>query len=365
MISHIRTHWRPWFSSRPAAARSPRVRVKLFLCGGEQPVSEYPLGLGYLKTNCQRDDVAIEIVKHPDELVDCDLIGLSTNAWGIRQAVDILEKSSVPIVLGGQGTLWDGVRDYPFQHIVVGEGEAALGDVIDGTPERIIRRPQIEDVDSLKFPERGRCGKTVPILTSRGCPFRCRFCSSRQFWDRARFHSADYFIDEVEYLLGRYRRARVLYTLDDLFIADKKRLDEICKQWIDRRLHRRLKLRGFIRSGMLDRKTAETMKRMGFDSVRFGAESGSDRVLELLGKGTTIQKHQETIETAVAVGLPVSASFMYDIPGETDDDREQTRQFIERNKDTLQVEGRYKYQSFPGTDMYAGENPLELDMRVR
>lgn len=343
----------------------PRMRVKLYLCGGEEPVSQYPLGLGYLKSNCEQDDVRIEIVSRREDLTDCDLIGLSSNAWGIKEAVEILQSTSTPVIIGGQATLWDGLRDYAFKHIVVGEGETALQEIIRGTEEKLIKRPQIDDIDALEFPERGKCRRTIPVLTSRGCPFRCRFCSSRNFWEKARFHSAEYFLDEVEYVRRRYRRAKVIYILDDLFIANKRRLERIWKAWIKRRLPRRLRLRGFIRSGLLDRHTARIMKEMGFDRVRFGAETGSDRLLELLGKATTVENHQQTIDTACSVGLPVSASFMYDIPGETEEDRRLTRAFLERNKDKLAVEGWYKYKSFPGTDMYDGENPLELDMRVR
>ena len=79
------------------------MRIKLYLCGGEKPKSEYPLGLGYLKTNCNAD---ISIENNIESLKKCDLIGLSSSAWGLRQAVDILNQTNIPIVIGGQGTMW-------------------------------------------------------------------------------------------------------------------------------------------------------------------------------------------------------------------------------------------------------------------
>jgi radical SAM superfamily enzyme YgiQ (UPF0313 family) len=107
------------------------------------------------------------------------------------------------------------------------------------------------------------------------------------------------------------------------------------------------------------------MKRMGFCSVRFGAESGSDRMLQILGKGETVADHQQAIDLACKVGLPISASFMHDLPEETPEDIKATNDFIHRNKGRLSVEGWYKYQVFPGCDFYRGEDPLTIDMRVR
>ena len=68
-----------------------------------------------------------------------------------------------------------------------------------------------DDIDSLKYPDRGSCTKTIPILTSRGCPWNCKFCSSQRYWGKVRFHSAEYFIEEVKYILKNYRYAKRLY----------------------------------------------------------------------------------------------------------------------------------------------------------
>lgn len=124
----------------------------MYLCGGELSSSRYPLGLGYLKSNCS---VGIEIVSNASALVDCDMIGLSTNAWGIREAVEILEASDAPVVVGGQGALWEPLRDLGFAHVVVGEGELAFQRIIDGCSDKVIEHLQVEGIDSLKFPERG------------------------------------------------------------------------------------------------------------------------------------------------------------------------------------------------------------------
>jgi len=340
------------------------MRIKLYLCGGEQPISEYPLGLGYLRANTRGAD--IQIVADRRDLRDCDLIGLSSNAWGIAEAVDILQTGTVPVVIGGQATLWKGLRDYPFAHIVAGEGEMAFQRIASGESlPHFIEETPIPNLDSLAFPDRGACGDTVPILTARGCPWHCKFCSSKTFWGDVRFHSAAYFMEEVATILDRIPQVQRLYIMDDLFLVNKVRLIQIHQAWMSHGYHKRLRLHGFIRSNTFDLERACLMKEMGFESVRFGAESGSDRVLALLGKQATVADHQRAIDLASQVGLPVGASFMHRIPGETEDDRKLTLEFIQRNADRFTVQGWYAFQAFPGTAFYEGQNPILEDMRVR
>ena len=78
------------------------MKIKLYVCGGERGTSEYCLGVGYLKSNCSAD---IEIVKSSDELKDCDLIGLSSTASSLKEAVKIAGSTKIPVAIGGQGTL--------------------------------------------------------------------------------------------------------------------------------------------------------------------------------------------------------------------------------------------------------------------
>lgn len=338
------------------------MKIKLFQCGGENSISEYPLGLGYLKSNCINAD--IQIVKSEKELIDCDLIGLSSNAWGIKQAINILNTTKIPVIIGGQCVLWNELKNYPFKHIIYGDGEISLQKIINGSQEHILNN-RIENIDVLKFAERGKCGKVIPIVTSRGCMYSCSFCSSNAFWGKVRFHSTNYFMNEVEYILNQYPHAKELYILDDLFIGNIKRFREVYEQWMKIGLNKKLKLRSFIRSNILTLEIAQKMKDMGFRKIRFGAESGSDRVLKILNKKATVQNHQNAIDIANKIGLPISASFIYNIPGETKEDIDLTKTFINKNKGKLQIEGYYEFKSFPGIPMYDGSNPLTTNMKVR
>ncbi len=339
------------------------MKVKLFMCGGEEPVSEYSLGLGYLKTNC----TGAEIVNDRNELKDCDLIGLSSTVGGLSEAVDILGNTDIPVAIGGQGTMWEGLNEYPFEHIVHGEGETALQGIIDGKADGIknVRCENIPDLDDLCFPDRGRCGMQVPILTSRGCPWNCYFCSSQNYWGKTRWHSAEYFLDEVDYVKSRYPQSRILYIMDDLFIVNMTRFKKIYEKWMSGGLNTRFELKGFVRSKNMTLEKAKMMKAMGFQSVRFGAESGSNRMLEIINKQETVEDHQRCVDICNSIGLNVCCSLIQYLPGETVADRRLTGAFRAKNRHTLCISGNYRFQPFPGTHFYDGSSPLEGDWRTR
>lgn len=356
--------------------KSIKMLIKLYNClGVEHPVSEYSIGLGYLKTNCTGAD--IEIVTDRWQLKDCDLIGLSAVADGVREAVDILESTDIPVIIGGQCSLWKPLRDFPFKYVIVGEGERSLQNFIDFGGDytgihqlegrRTIEFYDIPNLDDLNFPDRGRCAEIVPIITSRGCPYNCHFCSSQKYWGKPRFVSAEYFITEVYHLLAQYKDMKFLYILDDLFMADKKRFEGIYERWMQYELDKRLVIGGFVRSNLITKETVKMLKDMGWHKLRFGAESGSDRVLKLLNKSTTVEDNQRCIDIGLEAGLRVSFSMMWHVPGETIEDRRLTGEFLKKNlcNPKVSIEGNYHFRPYPGTKFYNGESLLEGEWNTR
>lgn len=328
-------------------------KIKYFQCGNETPKSEYPLGLGYLKAF-----VGGEIVKDKKDLVDCDFIGISSTDAGARDAWDILNATSIPVLIGGQITQWPKISDYHWI-VIKGEGELPLKHFLE-TGEVIER--VAHDIDTLPFPERGRCNKVVPFLTSRGCPYRCNFCSSSTFWGRARFHSAEYVLSELDYIKKTYPRASYVYPVDDLFFGNKKRFRKIFEGWMRKGFT--WNINGFARSNLFDEEMAVMCKQMGVTEIRFGAESGSNRVLKLINKKATVEDHQRCIDICHKHGLNVSMSLMHGIPGETEEDRILTGKFTKRNP-RVKIRGHYKFKPFTGTKYYDGRDLMEADMEVR
>lgn len=333
------------------------MKIKLYSCG-ESTENQWNLGLGYLKANCSGD---ITIVIERNELVDCDLIGLSATASGAKEAVEIVLSTDIPVAIGGQLTMWEGLREFPFKYIVVGEGERAFQSIIDGEE---YCHENIPDLDVLNYPDRGKRDEVVPMLTSRGCPWNCHFCSSQNYWGKVRYHSANYVMSEVDYIAKVYPESKLIYIVDDLFIANVKRFYDIYQKWMSKGMNRRFYLHSFVRSNCMTFDIARKMKEMGFQSVRFGAESGSDRILKLLNKQETVADHQRCIDICNEVGMAVGCSLISFVPGETPKDRQLTGRFLSRNRRKISVQGDYFFKAFPGTKFYNGENLLVGDWRL-
>ncbi|MCZ6681986.1 MAG: radical SAM protein, partial [Planctomycetota bacterium] len=215
-----------------------------------------------------------------------------------------------------------------------------------------------QDIDTLPFPVR-TVNPTQPdeavIFTSRGCPFRCTYCSTQEYWERFRRFSADYVVRELEHILEARPDVRSVYILDDLYVADRRRLREMARL-IDRAgLNKRLSFHGFVRSNLVDDELCELLKTMNARAIRFGAESGSDNVLQQMERGgkCSVASHQNAVDLAHKHGLQCGASFMLGFPGETVDDMRQTFDFIRRNEGKMFVEGFYLTVPLPGTELWA------------
>lgn len=341
------------------------MKISLYMCGGERDrtFSTVPLGIGYLISN---SDKQIDYVTDSDNLNNYEIIGLSSNAWGINEAIKIREKyRNKKIIIGGQVVLWNKIIDYGFDYIVYGEGETALNEILNNVSNPNLEYNQINNIDSIKFPYRGICKRELPIVTSRGCPYNCNFCSSANFWKKVRLHSAEYVIEELLMLSKKYPHIKDIIMLDDLFITRKDRLEKIHELLLKNKLNERFSFRCFIRSNMLTEDIAILLKNMNFKRIRFGAESGSSKILKLMNKLATVEDHQRAIDIANKVGIPISASFMHSYPNETEEDKQLTRDFVDRNKGKLSIEGNYKFKPFPGSFEYGGQDITKYDMRVR
>ena len=112
--------------------------------------------------------------------------------------------------------------------------------------------------------------------------------------------------------------------MDDLFIVNLPRFNSIYEQWMKAGLNTRWELKGFVRSKAVTLEIARKLKNMGFRSVRFGAESASNRLLKLINKQETVEDHQRCIDICQQVGLNVCASLIQYLPGETAEDRNLT-----------------------------------------
>jgi anaerobic magnesium-protoporphyrin IX monomethyl ester cyclase len=157
-------------------------------------------------------------------------------------------------------------------------------------------------------------GKTT-VMTTRGCPFRCEFCSNAVFGVSYRERSAANVVDEIELTLSL--GYDYIHFADDVFTFNKKRLLEICAEIKRRRLSFKWECLGRVDS--TTPKLASAMMTAGCSRIFFGIESGNNSVLRLMNKRITVQQARAAVATAHEAGLNVGAFFIVCYPGETNE----------------------------------------------
>jgi len=225
------------------------------------------------------------------------------------------------------------------------------GIVFVDTPDR----PVIVDLDRLPHPAADPAAVGVDpvtqfefIITSRGCPAACTFCSSPEFWGRAlRFRSAENMIEEVRLLRDRHGVVYVSVR-DDTFTVNKKRVIDFCRMLIDRKIDLLWDCQSRVNA--VDEERLAWMRRAGCTHIQYGVESGSPRMLQRLNKGITIEQIRTAAAATRRVGLGLSIYLITGIDSETDEDLAATIGLIEaiRPHDGLVS----PMTVYPGTALY-------------
>jgi anaerobic magnesium-protoporphyrin IX monomethyl ester cyclase len=198
----------------------------------------------------------------------------------------------------------------------------------------------------IRFGKRAYGHSITTVMSTRGCPFQCEFCSNVVFGSSYRERSAGNVVDEIEEAL-RLGYDRISFA-DDVFTLNAGRVTEICEEIARRRLHFAWECLG--RVDTFDHATALVMKRAGCFRVFFGIESGNDQILKLMNKRITTVQARDAVEAAHAAGLDVGAFFILCYPGETDDTVLDTLRFAASLP--LDYVGLTMPYPLPGTALY-------------
>ncbi|MBK8167353.1 MAG: B12-binding domain-containing radical SAM protein [bacterium] len=363
---------------------------------------QFPLGPGYVGAWLQREfpDLDVRITATPDEVIALrpDLVAISSVTQCYNQARQVAARVrcelDVPVILGGYHISALPQRlDLEFAAGVLGEGELPMTELVrcfretgafpaarlavvpgicwrEGSGRddvRINPQPPRIPPDDLPRPLRNisRGARNIVMFSSRGCAYRCEFCASTRHWGRLRNHSARFFVDELKDLVRDYD-ATSIYLLDDLFFADRNRVFAIADLLAAEGLRDRFTFHGFTTSNLAEDGLFDAARRMGFRSIRFGGETGSDRLLKRMkGSWASVASHQRCIDLGLAHGLEVSAAFMLGTPGETVEDLDLTVEFLERNRGRFRINGLYLTTPIPGTpywDLALAKGLVSLDM---
>ena len=353
------------------------MKVVLSTPPGETTERWPPLGLLYIASSCleQRSD-EIKVIDafcenlSEDELVDRvvrekpDVFGMNCSTHKFIDAICTLRRlhEAVPdtkLVLGGIHASFTGnriLRDYPFvDYIVKGEAEETfpklmdciergvapsevpgIGYVDDGGVT-INKDHLLEDLDSLPFPARHLLpdldygymhenirltfGRFTTISSSRGCPFRCSYCSCAAFTRRTwRPRSPENVVDELEEL---YREGyECCVFVDDNLTLDRKRVEKMCDLIRERRIKMHFYCEGRVDSSPYD--LLSKMKGAGFEVMYYGVESAQKHVLSYYRKMIDVGQARKAIEDAKRAGMIVVTSYIMGAPVESMSDLNST-----------------------------------------
>ncbi|MCX8204296.1 MAG: B12-binding domain-containing radical SAM protein [Candidatus Nezhaarchaeota archaeon] len=229
----------------------------------------------------------------------------------------------------------------------------------DGSVRREPDRPLIENLDSLPFPSYrqlpldlyrsfGTKPPSLPVVTSRGCPFRCSFCISWKL-NRGKWRTRDpsRVVDELEHHIYTYKISDFSFV-DDIFTLSRKRVKEICREIRRRKL--KVTWGCSARVDSVDPLLLLEMKKAGCHTIYFGVESKSSRTLKEMGKGLTVEKIVEAFKLCRRLGINTIASVMLFWPTETRRDVEETVKFVKQLESDI---AQFCITTpFPGTFLY-------------
>jgi anaerobic magnesium-protoporphyrin IX monomethyl ester cyclase len=168
------------------------------------------------------------------------------------------------------------------------------------------------------------------ILTSRGCPYKCVFCSARSVSGfKYRYNSPQRVIEEVDAVVQDHG-AKFFSFADDNFVVKKDRTREICKHLMERGYHKTTTWLCQTRADAVDEPLLELMREAGCEYISFGIETGTQRLLDLIGKSVKIETIEKAVNMAHRVGIKTRGSFMLGLPTETREDSLATIDFALR-----------------------------------
>jgi len=192
--------------------------------------------------------------------------------------------------------------------------------------------------------------------SSRGCPFRCKFCYNQNFHKRRwRAKSTEKVLNELETITSRYHPGKILFV-EDLFPVSRRRTLEICRGMIERKLG--VRWTSYYRADQLSRYSdgdVALLSESGCDELSIGVESGSPRTLKIIGKDITPEQVIVSVRKCLKYDIMPVMSFIIGFPLETPEDMYQTLDFYDQLMalgDKVEINGLFVYSPYPGTPMY-------------
>ena len=331
-----------------------------------------PLGLLYIASHLQSVGMRVQVVdstfmsrdEHLRAISDAraPVVGIYANLMTRGNALRVVgaaRKSGAKVIMGGPEPVnyAEEYLDHGADVIVAGEGEITMtelvpmlraedtaclaqisgliyripaGEILTTTP-----REQIQTLDNRPYPARDMIdlkrymeiwkthhgASSVSLITARGCPYKCRWCSHSVYGFSYRHRSPDDVADELQMIRDAWNPDQVWYA-DDVFTMSKVWLKEYAQILKDRGLH--FPFETISREDRLDESTIQTLAEMGCYRLWVGAESGSQRILDAMERRTDAERMREVIKMLKSYGIRTGTFIMLGYKGETWQDINET-----------------------------------------
>jgi len=335
-----------------------------------------PLGIMYIGTFLQNKGYRVRVIDgmlQPNLLEDTAIakssfrvVGITCTTPTVASALLVARKikenkPDCTVVLGGPHAsvcYEELIQKEDVDYVVVGEGEYPFESISrsvldnkdihdwagiidkDGS-QGFLGTKYIDDLDSIPFPDRRLIPLTqyelspinykwkpsTPLITTRGCPFGCTFCSNPVHGKRVRHHSPNYILKEIKYLIKDFRVRDVMFW-DDTFTLNATRVENICNLMLKEKLDISWSCAG--RVDRVDGDLLKLMKRAGCWQISFGVESGSERLLKNIRKGISKSQIISAFDLCREIGIETRAFFMLGIPSETMAESLETIEFAKK-----------------------------------
>ena len=356
-----------------------------------------PLGLGYIASYLRKyyGNIDIKISNNLGDIIKFkpDIIGITgytQNFETVKQmTIQLKQELDVPIIIGGHHitTVPQNLPD-SCDIGVIGEGEETMHQLLlnyerfgfskdslksvkgivfkDNSLIITEKRDLIEPLDTIPFPARDLFDlKTdlTHIMTSRGCPYRCIYCSSSIFWEKVRMFTPEYVVSEIEHLVDVHH-IKNIWMYDDIFILNKERVEKIADLIVEKNLNSRVAFSVQTRANLISEDICQTLEKMNVVGVSFGLESGSEGMLKKLKlDNVSVAQNRKAIELCRKYDFSVNGPFIIGSPHETKKDILKSIEFFK--KEPLDSSEVYIATPLPGTKLweYAMEkNMVSYDM---
>lgn len=367
--------------------------------GLKDKISYPPLGLMYLASNLQgkhRLEILNMISGKEKIRNDCDIYGVSipsiSTFFDAQKVIKRIRKFSPKALIVTGGAFPTSMAKYTLTNtqvdiVVKGEGELTFNEIVNNINEleningisfrkngKIINTPPrelIKNLDEIKFPSRyllpkdqiayeGKVHHTdqaaTTILLTRGCPWNCNYCQ-KDMWTRSwRYRSVENIKKEIKEIIDNYG-VKWFRIPDDNLTVNKSWFLKLCGVFNDLGVKWTL----LSRPDTIDLEMLKKAKESGCQEAFFGFESGSQRMLKLMGRKNTLAQSKKAIDLCKEAGLKICAYMIFGFPGENEDSIDETIRFL---KETKPDKARLStFIPIPGTDVW--NNPEKYNIRIK